>query len=227
MATQDDGRFTLKALRRDGPPRKFTLELSLGGLVTLGVAVIIGLIWVFIFGIIVGRGYRPEQAVPEIAKIMPDSGRAPVVSEPPRVLQPEDLKFHDALRRDEPATLPADMAAEERPAGQARPVKREEIPVVAAPVKEDSASASPAVGPRFRWMYQAASFKERTQAEALLRKIEALGLPGGLEQANVSGEPWFRVLVTVKGSEADNEKALNGLATLGLHKPLLRKRDAL
>ena len=221
MATQEEGRFTLKALRRDGPPRKFTLELSLGGLITLGVAVVIGLVWVFIFGIIVGRGYRPEQAVPQIAEIMPNSGRAPIVSEPPKVLQAEDLKFHDALRRDPPSAIPAESEPLERAAVRQ---ERRETPLARTPAAEPA----PAVkAPRFQWTYQAASFKVKGQAEGLLRKIQSQGLNAGLEQASIDGASWFRVLVTVKGTEADNETAMADLAKLGLSKPMLRKRDAL
>lgn len=222
MATQEDGRFTLKALRRDGPPRKFTLELSLGGLVTLGVAVIIGLVWVFIFGIIVGRGYRPEQAVPEIAKIMPDSGRAPIVAEQPKVLQPEDLNFHEALRKDPPA-LPSEAAPMEH--APARRVNRD-APIAIAPAPQAPAAEAPAAkAPQSQWVYQAASFKDKGQAESLLRKIMAQGLATSLEQAPVNGVTWYRVLVTIKGTEKDNEAALADLSKIGLPRPLLRKHD--
>jgi cell division septation protein DedD len=224
MATQEEGRFTLKALRRDGPPKKFTLELSLGGLVTLGVAVIIGLVWVFIFGIIVGRGYRPEQAVPEIAKIMPDSGRAPIAAEPPKVLQPEELNFHEALRRD-PPVLPSEITPMERaPERQAN----RDAPLAIAPVPQASAQdASAAKAPQSQWVYQAASFKDKGQAESLLRKIMAQGVATSLEKAPVNGVTWYRVLVTIKGSERDNEAALAELSKIGLPKPLLRKHSAL
>jgi len=223
MATQENSRFTLKAFRRDGPPRKFTLELSLGGLVTLGVAVIIGLVWVFIFGIIVGRGYRPEQAVPEIARIMPDASRAPLAGEPPRVLQPEELNFHDALRVDQPAAIPVETAPVSRAPAQQ---PRSQPPATVAPAQEPP-PASAVKAPRQQWTYQAASFKAKEQADNLIRTVQSQGLNASLEQALVNGVPYYRVMVLVRGTEADNQAAVETLTSLGLSKPLLRKRDTL
>ena len=84
----------------DGGPRKFSFELTMSGLVSLGIVLVLGISWVFILGILVGRGYKPEEAVPELAKIMP-SAETPASldsAEPPTVLRPEELRFMEDLQ---------------------------------------------------------------------------------------------------------------------------------
>lgn len=84
----------------DGGPKKFSFELTMSGLVSLGIVLVLGISWVFILGILVGRGYRPEEAVPELAQIMP-SAETPTAlesSQPPTVLKPEELQFMEDLQ---------------------------------------------------------------------------------------------------------------------------------
>ncbi|MFZ5425976.1 MAG: SPOR domain-containing protein [Thermodesulfobacteriota bacterium] len=94
-------------------PRKFTFEFSGPGLVSVVVVAVLGIVWVFILGVLVGRGYKPEEAVPQVAQIMP----APAPSaqaeskEPPTVLKPEQLEFQDTLQgRKPPETVTVDSA---------------------------------------------------------------------------------------------------------------------
>ncbi len=84
----------------DGGPRKFSFELTMSGLVSLGIVLVLGISWVFILGILVGRGYRPEEAVPELAQIMPSSETPATLesSPPPTVLRPEELQFMEDLQ---------------------------------------------------------------------------------------------------------------------------------
>ena len=89
---------------KDGP-RKFSFELGLSGVISVGIVVVLGMCWVFILGILVGRGYRPESAVPQIAEMMPvTEARGPNAgepAEPPKVLKPEELQFmEDAQGKD-------------------------------------------------------------------------------------------------------------------------------
>ncbi len=84
----------------DGGPRRFTLELTTAKIVSVGIVVVLGISWVFILGILVGRGYRPEEAVPELAQIMPAPETPATLdgSEPPTVLKPEELQFMEDLQ---------------------------------------------------------------------------------------------------------------------------------
>jgi cell division septation protein DedD len=86
---------------KDGP-RKFSLEMSMSGVISVGIVVVLGMCWVFILGILVGRGYRPEAAVPQIDRMMPTTeAKMPdntTPSAPPTVLKPEELQFMEGLQ---------------------------------------------------------------------------------------------------------------------------------
>lgn len=58
------------------------------------------LVWVFIFGIMLGRGHNPEEAIPELAKVMPPATSAAErrAQEPVVVLQRRDLQYHESLK---------------------------------------------------------------------------------------------------------------------------------
>lgn len=56
---------------KDTGKKIFTFSLRLPELVGLNVIILVGFIWVFIFGLLVGRGYQPEEALPELKHLMP------------------------------------------------------------------------------------------------------------------------------------------------------------
>ena len=84
----------------EGEPRRFTFSLSTAGLVSLSVVTVAALAWVFILGVLVGRGYKPEQAVPQLAEIMPrPEAESPAPKGDDGVLRPEELEFFDAVKK--------------------------------------------------------------------------------------------------------------------------------
>jgi len=110
---------------KNGAPRRYKLELSLTGALGLGTVLFLGLVWVFIFGVLVGRGYQPEKAVPELARLMPEGQSEPAAG--PEVIQPEELTFLNSLR-DEPRK----PAAKQPEVAPAEP-ERQESSVAARP----------------------------------------------------------------------------------------------
>jgi hypothetical protein len=109
----------------DGGPRKFSFELTMSGLVSLGIVLVLGVSWVFILGILVGRGYRPEEAVPELAQIMPSNENSATLesSQPPTVLRPEELQFMEDLqsKTGSPETITVDSTQKPHAAKPALP----------------------------------------------------------------------------------------------------------
>jgi len=89
-------RFNISRDTKNGP-RKFSLEMTMSGVISLAVVVLLGMCWVFILGILLGRGYRPENAVPQLAQMMPTTEANKLPNETPgsepKVLKPEDLTF--------------------------------------------------------------------------------------------------------------------------------------
>jgi len=87
--------------RDQNGPRKFSLELTTSGVVSIAIVALLGMCWAFILGILLGRGYKPETAVPPLANIMPTTeARLPdeATGSPPKALKPEDLTFMDNIQ---------------------------------------------------------------------------------------------------------------------------------
>jgi cell division septation protein DedD len=90
--------------QKDGGRRKgvYTINVTLASLISAGIVAIIGFGWVFVLGVIVGRGYNPEERL-GIDRIMPKpavnatAGAGPTPM-PGGVFKPEELQFMDSLR---------------------------------------------------------------------------------------------------------------------------------
>ena len=129
-------------------PRKFVKEFTVSSLVSFGVVAALGIIWVFILGVLVGRGYKPENAVPQVAQIMPSSqpqAQQADNKEPPQVLKPEELGFMDSLQgRKPPETVTVDST--KKPQDAAAPAAAAVAP--SAPAAQAGApGAAPAAAP--------------------------------------------------------------------------------
>jgi len=126
--------------RDNNGPRKFSLELTTSGVISIAIVALLGMCWAFILGILLGRGYRPENAVPPLANIMPTTeAKAPdeTVGAPPKVLKPEELQFMEGLQdKDKDGAVVADSA----PKGSTEPKK---LPGGAALKSHDLADAKP------------------------------------------------------------------------------------
>lgn len=145
-----------KGEKKGSGQKRYRFEVSLTGAVGLGTVLVLGVVWVFIFGVLVGRGYQPEDQLPELAKIMPEAHQESAQS---GVIKPEDLRFHDALR-DEGKAGSAQAQAEKDAApvasgstvqekniakADSTPVAAEEPAVAAAAPEAEAAASQPAV----------------------------------------------------------------------------------
>ena len=224
-----------------GKKKRWTFELGPFGMLGVGLVGTLVMAWAFILGILVGRGYHPESVIPEIGW---ESPKLPTLSTPRTVLQPEELRFHETLqqrgsqpspqapRRAEPPRVPA-------PAQQTSQTQREAAPdpvpapVVAAPQPTGPTGqvglAEPleSAAPRFEFVYQVASFQNDSQARTLQQSIASAGLSASVEAGMVNGRQWYRVLVTVRGSQAEADLAKSRLQELGIADPFLRAKKSL
>lgn len=89
---------------KDGGRKKgvYTINVTLPSLISAGIVAIIGFGWVFVLGVIVGRGYNPEERL-GIDRIMPKpavnaTAGAGSIPMPGGVIKPEELQFMDSLR---------------------------------------------------------------------------------------------------------------------------------
>lgn len=212
-----------------GKKKRWRFELGPFGMLGLGLVGTLIMAWAFILGILVGRGYHPESVIPEIGWTPPS---LPTLSTPRTVLQPEELRFHETLqeRGSQPSpeapgrTEPPRVAAPPREAPQAQPEAAPDS--VPAPVVAPPEALEPAE-PRFEFVYQVASFQNDAQARTLQQSIASSGLSAYVEAGMVNDRQWYRVLVTVRGSQAEADLAKSLLQVLGIADPFLRAKKSL
>ena len=153
-----------KSARPSG--RVYTFSLTLPKLTFSLLFGALTLTWVFIFGVMLGRGHKPEDQVPKLARIMPSalSSRNSTMAPPPpsEVLRPDELKYQDSLKgrtvasalpktaeppKPKPAEPPKPKKPETKPAapsGKEQPAKpaAKELPKAqASSAKPDAKSA--------------------------------------------------------------------------------------
>jgi len=222
------------AFKKPISKRAYTLNLTFSMLLTAVIVALIGISWVFMLGVIVGRGYNPDTKVHEITGRMLRGRQAPGVQEPPQaVLKPEELDFGLALR-DRPlhnATAAMRAPAAQTPArqtndaaarsGTEQPVSGQTVKPPTQLVPQDASSA------RYDYTYQVAVFREAEQADKLRERLEGEGVRTTMEKSQTKdGRSLYKVLTALRGTEEDNTQLLALLDRLKLGPPLLRSKKA-
>ncbi|MFP4110013.1 MAG: SPOR domain-containing protein [Desulfonatronovibrio sp.] len=204
MATKNKKKSTQKSTG------KFKIELGFTKTLSLGAFVVLAMVWAFILGVFVGRGYNPEDVVPEISRVMPDAGQSISV---PKVLRPEELEFFDRLK----------SSPEQPQAGsQKQTLARTKLqPDIETPPKKP---LDPAEVETFVYSYQVGSFQTIEKATKTQEQLARDGFSASIAQAFVNNEPWYRVIVEFESTDQNSEKMIQKLEDHGISQPLLRGR---
>lgn len=211
--------------------RSYTLKLSFSMLLTAVIVSTIGICWIFMLGVMVGRGYNPDAKVHEVASRLLSGNRTAPAPEPPQtVLKPEDLDFIPALRdtprlslqRNATAAQPAHSATAARPATGAESLPEALQTAAASP--QPAVAAHPIV---HDYVYQVATFKDSEQADKLREILEGEGLRTRLEKTPTRDGKgvFYKVQTLLRGDEDDNRHLLASLERLRLGLPLLRSKN--
>jgi cell division septation protein DedD len=210
--------------------RAYTLNLTFPMLLTTVIVVLIGVSWVFMFGVMVGRGYNPDAQINEITGRVLRGRQAPAVQEPPQaILRPEELDFGPALRDRSPhnASAAVGLPVAQPPAPQTNSTAVSSPPVAAGqaaqpPAQPAQQGTQPA---RFDFIYQAAAFREAGQADRLRARLEGEGVRTLLEESSAKGgKSLYKVLAVRRGTEEDVKQLLDVLESLRLGQPILRSK---
>ncbi len=183
--------------------RYINLSMTVPAFLSSILALIVGLVWIFILGVIMGRGYTPESRIPELGKLMPKAGaytaptslhentqsnatdpKAAVAAKDP-ALNTDDLAYRQSLKNALPATIRPQNATQPAPADTKTPEKKAE-----PAVKEET----------FTYLYRVASYKSAQPAEAMVAKLKAAGLKPQLQKTTEKNITWYKVIVTFKGT---------------------------
>jgi cell division protein FtsN len=210
--------YKMKLQKPKSQPKSYSFTFTLSGLISLCGGVALALSVFFILGILVGRGYRPETKVPELARMMPrlEANQTQVKVD---LLKPEELQYQERLKGvgdSAPAAPPAAAAAPAAPAAEAKAEPKPE------PKPEPAVAADTTV---YNYVYMVASFKEKEMAESLRKKIDAAGLSTAIEAQPVRGATWHRVLVLFTGTPDQTDGMKEKLAPFKLQKPILKTKE--
>jgi len=222
-------------------PRKFTIELSFSWVVAVTLVGILGLVMTFIIGLMVGRGQKPENAVPELARIMPQQVEPPQKPvEPPTVLKPEELQFMenlqgkgksgesvvvDSTKGASDSTLakyaPPESADKGKLGPQAKPA--EGPPPKTAQDKPAAPSKAPP-GKRFDTVYQLGAYADKTQARAEADRLTKRGFKVNVAEGKSGANTLYKVTIQLRGNE---EEIKAWLDKIGAKNAILRDKKPL
>jgi cell division septation protein DedD len=215
--------------------RAYTFSLSFSKLLTAVIVALIGVSWVFMLGVMVGRGYNPDAKINEITGRVLRGRQTPAVQEPPQaVLRPEELNFGAALRDKPLHNSTAAVGASDV-----------QTPIAQSPIRQTNSTASGVAGnatavqtapperiapqgaqsARFDVIYQVAAFRGAEQADRLRELLEGEGVRTNMEKSPAKdGKSLYKVLAVRRGTEEDDKQLLAVLERLKLGSPLLRSK---
>lgn len=190
----------------------FKLELGIKGGLYLLLFVFLAMIWSFILGVFIGRGYNPEDYVPELARVMPgDEQKARESSKSSDTLKAEDLDFLQRL------TSPGSKEKKQK--------TEKTIAKPAAKPKEAPSRPEPQVtGDKYEFLYQVAAFRDMEKADALHSKLMQSGITASITKVFKGSQHWYRVLVSFRGTESQAKTVKSKLYELGINEPLLKSK---
>ncbi|MFO7965769.1 MAG: SPOR domain-containing protein [Desulfobacterales bacterium] len=181
-------------------------------------------IWMFVLGILVGRGTAPVQfdikkiqdelAVLKHAVTKKEREQFKTLSE--AVNNKDDLEFFEDLKASEPVhtIVAAKKPAFEKPDTTATPSIVAEKKAAAAAPPENTAinPETPLKESEYGWTIQVSSLKDRAAAEKMVAKLRHQGYDAYQMASTISGKGiWYRVRVGPFREKKDAESAISRL----------------
>lgn len=206
-----------KSASKKKQEKKIQFSLSWGGLFSFAFFGALALIWVFILGVIVGRGYHPENLLKKATRFIPGVSASEETAREARsqedALQAEDLNFIEDLKKKVQNQL--------HDSGLSTSQESE---------KQETASSGPKTGgqqqtPEYRCVYQVAAFRRSQPADQVASELQAGGLQASVHEIEKSGQNWFRVHVIFTGGSRAVQDFEKKLKQLDLGNAFLRSKE--
>jgi len=194
---------------RRSTKKGFRLELSKMGVVGWGVGLLLALFWMFLLGLLVGKGLTPANInLAEIKRRMvaeglwPGSGKPAPAPEKPGAAEEKipvkDLEFYEALAKKKQArlTTPAPAKVPEQRTVTAPPAPASAVPAPPAPLAPppEKVNTGPDSSPSPRYTVQVASFKDEASAEKCAASLKNIKPPLTVHAVDLPGKGrWYRV----------------------------------
>jgi len=202
---------------------KYQIELSSMSLVFWAVCILFFMGWIFVLGVLVGRGFLPANTAitdlkAQVTKLQEMVARNKRVDQKPQAKEDIDPKlgFYDKLeskKEDERKPFPELPPEPPKSEKAAKPADRALGDVKADIAKKDSSAKkqdmAKSSGP-FRYVIQFAALEEKAKAEELVRKLSGCGVEAYVQEAVVNGKTFYRVRCGKFGTKEEaNDYAQN------------------
>lgn len=185
---------------------KYQIELSSMSLVFWAVCILFFMGWIFVLGVLVGRGFLPANTAiadlkAQVTKLQEMVGRNKRADQKPQAKEDIDsqLGFYDKLeskkedKRKPFAELPPAPPKSEKtvkPADKTLADVKADIDKKDSSVKKQESAKN--AGP-FRYVIQIAALDEQAKAEDMVRKLSERGVEAYLQETVVKGKTFYRV----------------------------------
>jgi len=196
----------------------YRFELSIVSLLFWGVGLFVLLAWIFILGILVGRGYLPEEfQLTKLKDQLLKRGEESAEQEQKRL---EDLK---ALENHPELEFYDELTAKKREAEKApTPIVKRKVRKKPEETPQETIEKAPEPEPqslpqdrtqagKARFTVQVAAFENGTQAVKMVNELDQKGYPAYFYKIEVKGKTYFRVRCgkfQSKGGALDFKKTL-------------------
>ncbi len=192
--------------------KQFSLHFGWSGLFSAFLLALIVLVWAFILGVLVGRGYQPESFWPALSGILPQQQEAHENNEEmPQIMDAEELEFMESLTGQESSQeyprreIFSDEEGEEIPDPESAQLPDEEIV----------------------YHFQVAALQSRERAQEVVRNLQLEGLKADSRTVERDGVTWHRVVVRFTARPGQEERIKRKLEDYGAGEPFLREKARL
>ncbi|MBN1105840.1 MAG: SPOR domain-containing protein [Deltaproteobacteria bacterium] len=159
------------------------------------------LAWIFVLGVLVGRGFLPS-AVSTISDLKSQIARLQGLvthgkklnSVPQKGGEADPkLAFYEKLssKKEEVKKKGPPEKKVENPQGQPAPVRPEKVPKGAAQVRKEQ--EAPVAGSDVQFTVQLASLEDRAKAESMIKDLRDKGFDGYFYEVRIKGRTFYRV----------------------------------
>lgn len=237
---------------RGGKKHVITFSLSPAQLLSSIGGFGIVLVWVFILGVILGKGYAPEAHIPELEKLMPKNEQADTLrvitpdnsaggadvdegsENTSSVIPPEDMAYRQSLKGSAQQSPPAASRGQNPPAAQQQPTRT--TPPAAAQQQGAAQAGQPATQQNtpsriqpadsqiYDYVYQVAAYRDQASCDALVQKLGRNGFKASTEKSDNNGSVWYKTLIHFRGAPDDVDKLREGLAAHKLDRLIMRSK---
>ena len=200
--------------------KRFTLTFGWSGLISAVLLTGIALVWAFIFGVIIGRGYSPETLIPALSHVVPQEEQAEVARSQAQTGEPlhaEELGFINSLSRRAERDVESGSESKERP-------KEKQTSSEPAKQRDDK---DPQADARYEYRYQVAALQSKKRAQKVVRELKAKGMRVALRKVDKDNVTWYRIHVRLTGGPSEAERFKQRLKGYGLGTPFLRDKARL